>query len=505
LDTAEILFAIDVGTTHCKAALFGQDGRLLRVASRSTPVERAPAGQAYIDPQALWQAIVDVIRELASSGLPGPLAAIGIASMAETGLLIDRNSRIARTPLIPWFDPAATSQVDRLKAAGDPQERFCRAGIRPNFKCSLAKILWLREQNPRVTVGAIWLSAADYIAFRLAGALNTDYSLAGRTLAFRLDRQTWDTEWLETFDLEGTIFPEPKPSGTPLGGVLPGVARALGLPSETPVVIAGHDHVCAAFAAGILAPGQAFNSMGTAEALVGAFPSRPLGEADYRSGLVFGCHLVPGLNYWMGGLSASGGSVEWLRGVLGDPPLSYADLDDLLAQARPGPTGILYFPYLSGSGSPHADVHLRGAFVGLDAAHGQTELAKAVLEGTAYEMEFIRRRAEQVLATPIDCMAVTGGGTRNRTWMQIKADITGCRLEVPAMPEATLLGAALVAGVGAGVYAGPTEALGAVGDRAMTVYEPEGGRHARYQRFYEQGYLALQEALRAVAGQIRSI
>jgi xylulokinase len=120
-------------------------------------------------------------------------------------------------------------------------------------------------------------------------------------------------------------------------------------------------------------------------------------------------------------------------------------------------------------------------------------------------MEFIRRRAEQVLATPIDCMAVTGGGTRNRTWMQIKADITGCRLEVPAMPEATLLGAALVAGVGAGVYAGPTEALGAVGDRAMTVYEPEGGRHARYQRFYEQGYLALQKALRAVAGQLRSI
>jgi sugar (pentulose or hexulose) kinase len=356
-----------------------------------------------------------------------------------------------------------------------------------------------------VTVGAIWLSAADYIAFRLAGALGTDYSLAGRTLAFRLDRHTWDTDWLGSFDLEPTIFPEPKPGGTPLGGVLPDVARVLGLPEGTPVTIAGHDHVCAAFAAGIVAPGQAFNSMGTAEALVGAFPSRPLGESDYQSGLVFGCHLVPGLNYWMGGLSASGGSVEWLRGVLGDPPLSYTDLDDLLAQARPGPTGILYFPYLSGSGSPHADVHLRGAFIGLDAAHGRGELVKAVLEGASYELEFIRRRAEQVFATPIDCMAVTGGGTRNQAWMQIKADVTGCRLEVPAMPEATLLGAALVAGVGIGVYASPAEALAALEDRAVAVYVPDGDRHARYQRFYDLGYLDLQDALRAVAGQTHSI
>jgi len=496
------LLGIDVGTTHCKAALFGLDGSLLRLASRATPVERTPAGYASIDPQALWQAVAGAIREVAGSGLPGPLVAIGITSMAETGLLIDRATRAVRTPLIPWFDPAATSQVDRLRATGDPQERFCRAGIRPNFKCSLAKILWLRERDPQVTAGAVWLSAADYVAFRLADALGTDYSLAGRTLAFHLDRRTWDADWLATFGLEPSLFPEPKPSGNPLGGLLPGVARFLGLPAGTPVAIAGHDHVCAAFAAGILGPGQAFDSMGTAEALMGAFPSRLLGEADYQSGLVFGCHLVPGLNYWMGGLSASGGSVEWLRDILGDTPLSYADLDDLLAQASPGPTGILYFPYLAGSGSPHADVRLRGAFVGLDAAHGRVELAKAVLEGTAYEMEFIRRRAEQVFGTHIDRMAVTGGGARNQAWMQIKADVTGCRLEVPAMPEATLLGAALIAGIGVGLYAGAAEALAALGARESAVYEPVADRQARYQRFYEQGYLALQPALRAVAGQI---
>jgi sugar (pentulose or hexulose) kinase len=121
LDTTEILFAIDVGTTYCKAALFGLDGSLLRAASRVTPVERAPAGHAYIDPQALWQAIVDVIRELTRPGLPGPLAAIGIASMAETGLLIDRDSRIARTPLIPGSTrqrPPGRAPENRGRSAG---------------------------------------------------------------------------------------------------------------------------------------------------------------------------------------------------------------------------------------------------------------------------------------------------------------------------------------------------------------------------------------------------
>src|SRR5699024_2206717 len=141
----------------------------------------------------------------------------------------------------------------------------------------------------------------------------------------------------------------------------------------------------AALAMGAVVPGVVFDSMGTAETLIGALPERPLTEADYHNGLQYGCHVARGLGYWMGGLSASGGSIEWFRALMSPPVPSYAAMEELLRSAGPDPTGIIYFPYLFGSGSPHTDPHARGAFIGLSNAHGAAKLFKAVLEGTAFE------------------------------------------------------------------------------------------------------------------------
>ncbi|HLE52912.1 MAG TPA: FGGY family carbohydrate kinase [Anaerolineales bacterium] len=500
------LLGIDVGTTHCKAGLFRLDGDPISVSSRPTPLRRSPEGNAFYDPQELWATVAAAIREVvAGCGRAGTISAIGIASMAETGLLVDRKSGAPRSPLIPWFDPAATPQAELLKREGDHGERFLRSGIRPNFKCSLAKVLWLREQDKGVIREATWLSTADYIAYCLTGVMATDYSLAGRTYAFRIDQKTWDEAWLGHLGLDVRVFPTPLPSGTIVGWIEPEIAAAIGLPTGTPVSIAGHDHVCAAFAAGAIDPGLVFDSMGTAEALIGGFEERSLEENELRSGLVYGCHVVKGRNYWMGGLSASGGSVEWLGAILDEPPLSYAELDALLEGASPEPTGILYFPYLSGSGSPHTDFLVRGAFTGLNAAHGQSDLAKAVLEGTAYEVEFIRRAAEMATGSAIHQIIASGGGTRNRHWMQIKADVSGCRLEVLPMPEATLLGAALVAGVGCGVFADAAQAIDAARQVVVEIYLPDAGRHQGYIDLYERGYLHLQAPLRQLAREIEKL
>jgi len=500
------LLGIDVGTTHCKAGLFRLDGDPISVSSRPTPLRRSPEGNAFYDPQELWATVAAAIREVvAGCGRAGTISAIGIASMAETGLLVDRKSGAPRSPLIPWFDPAATPQAELLKREGDHGERFLRSGIRPNFKCSLAKVLWLREQDKGVIREATWLSTADYIAYCLTGVMATDYSLAGRTYAFRIDQKTWDEAWLVHLGLDVRVFPTPLPSGTIVGWIEPEIAAAIGLPTGTPVSIAGHDHVCAAFAAGAIDPGLVFDSMGTAEALIGGFEERSLEENELRSGLVYGCHVVKGRNYWMGGLSASGGSVEWLGAILDEPPLSYAELDALLEGASPGPTGILYFPYLSGSGSPHTDFLVRGAFTGLNATHGQSDLAKAVLEGTAYEVEFIRRAAEMATGSAIHQIIASGGGTRNRHWMQIKADVSGCRLEVLPMPEATLLGAALVAGVGCGFFADAAQAIDAARQVVVEIYLPDAGRHQGYIDLYERGYLHLQAPLRQLAREIEKL
>ena len=488
------ILAIDIGTTHCKAGLFALDGSALKIAKRPMLTQRAPSGESYFDPDALWTTLSALVRKVVASA--GPIGAIGIASMAETGLLLDRRTGAARSFFVPWFDTSAQPQADLIRRQSDPLERYLKTGLRASFKCSLAKVLWLQARNERLIDGAIWLSAADYIAYRLTGNFGTDCSLAGYTFAFRVDQRIWDSDWLQEWGLNPDLFPPANPSGTPIGGVLPDVATSLGLPAGTPVAVCGHDHVTAAFAMNVTSPGKVFNSMGTAETLLGALPERRLTDGDFESGLIYGCHVARGCGYWLGSLSASGGSVEWLRAQLGQKPLSYDEIDGLLASARPEPTEILYFPYLVGSGPPHTNPRMRGAFVGLSASHGRADLLKAVLEGTVYEVEFIRQAGEHITGQPIPALVAAGGGTRNRLWLQIKADVSGCRIEASAEPEATLLGAAMVAGLGTGLYASEVEAFEGLCLKPVEVFLPDAERHAVYRRLYQQGYMRLQDALR---------
>jgi sugar (pentulose or hexulose) kinase len=488
------ILAIDIGTTHCKAGLFAMDGTALKIATRPMVTHRAASGEAYFDPEGLWATAGLVIRKVADSA--GLIVAVGIASMAETGLLMDRQTGAARSFFVPWFDTAAQAQADLLRRQSDPLERYLKTGLRASFKCSLAKVLWLRARDERLLDGAIWLSAADYIAYRLTGKFGTDPSLAGYTFAFRVDQRAWDTDWLREWHLSPDLFPPVNPSGTPVGGLLVDVAASLGLTAGTPVAICGHDHATAAFGMNGTSSGKVFNSMGTAETLLGALPERALTEDDFHSGLIYGCHVASGCGYWLGSLSASGGSIEWLRAQLSDKPLSYDEMDALLALARPQPTGILYFPYLVGSGPPHTDPFVRGALIGLSASHGRADLLKAVLEGTVYEVEFIRQAGERVTGQSIPTLVTAGGGTRNRPWLQIKADVSGCRIEASVEPEATLLGAALVAGIGSGVYTNESAAFDGLCLNPVEVFLPDVERHRIYRRLYEQGYLQLQDALR---------
>ena len=182
--------------------------------------------------------------------------------------------------------------------------------------------------------------------------------------------------------------------------------------------------------------GLVYDSLGTAEALVGAFPQRALNEQDHRSGFSFGLHVAPGFCYWMGGINAAGGSLEWLRGILGDPKLSYPQLERLLDGAPDAPGDLLYLPFLNGRGAPNRDPQARAAFVGLSASHGRAHLARAVLEGTALELACILEQARRDLGVTTEVLAAAGGGVYNRRWMQIRADVTGCRIHVLPQAEA---------------------------------------------------------------------
>lgn len=489
-----MLLGIDAGTTHLKAGLFDEAGQLVRLATRPSGAVRTAGDHAHYPAEGFWKAAAAVIRE--AVGDANNIAAVGLASMAETGLLLDRHTGQPRSDLLAWFDTSAAPQAARLAAEAGPAG-FYRSGVYPTFKCGLAKLLWLRECQAASLAGGVWLSTADYLAYALTGQLGTDYSLAGRTYAFDLAGKKWDADWLAAWGLTPAHFPPARASGAQVGVTHAAARAATGLPLGTPVSVAGHDHVAAALAGGAVAPGRVFDSMGTAETLLGALADLPLGPAQLASGLSYGAHVVPGLAYWMGGLSASGGSLEWLRGVLGEPPLSYADVETLLNSLGDQPGTLLYFPYLAGSGSPHTDPHAPGALIGLRASHQRADLVRAVLEGTAYELEFIRRAAEAATGSPILTIQVAGGGSRSPRWLQIKADVSGARYEALALPEATVLGAALVAGLGAGIYQDARAAYAASAAAPQAVFEPRPAAHAHYAHVYEHGYLRLQTPLRA--------
>lgn len=492
------LLSVDVGTTSCKAGLFTTQGEVLHVASHQTPTHTRTTGDVYYDPVELWQVVSKTIREVVERTSPHDIALVSIASMAESGLLVDRATGAPRSDFIPWFDMRSAPYAERLQRQDDLLARFCKTGIHASPKVSLAKLLWLHDHNTTAFRNAVWLSAADYIAHQLTGQMATDYTLAGRTYAFRIDSMAWDTDWIADCGLAPDIFPDTFPSGTPVGTVHDSAHAATLLPAGIPVTIAGHDHICAALGAGAVTPATIFDSMGTAEVLLGTLARRDLTISDYQSNLSYGCHVVEGLYYWLGGLSSSGGSIEWLRSLFGKEQLSYKQLDELLNQRDYEPTEILYFPYLLGGSSSSLNRNVsavRAAFVGLGTHHRQADLVKAVLQGTAYEMERVRRTAQKVMDVPIERVIAAGGGTRNSLWIQIKADVSNCVFDVIPFSEITLLGAAMIAGIGTGIFADVEQAIEMMVDRNLRTFCPNLAQHALFKRLYEHGFLELQTPL----------
>ncbi|UHA75826.1 carbohydrate kinase [Paenibacillus sp. 481] len=490
------MIGIDLGTTNRKVGLFTETGELIGMASRPTLTVDTGLGFVVYDPEEMWQDVAQMIQEVTAQHGSDDIAHIGITSMAESGLLVNRHTGAVQSPFLPWFETCSSPQVERIRQAGTPLELFQRTGLHLSFKHGLPKLLWLQDRDPNMFEDAVWLSVSGYIAYRLSGAMACDPTLATRTFAYDIASESWDRPWIEQFGLSVDIFPEVQPSGAPLGTVLPAIAQELRLPEEAQVAIGGHDHVCAALAVGAVAPGDVYVSMGTAETLVGTITKRPLGEAEFATGLSYGIHVVPGYSFWMGGNPSSGGSIEWIRRQLADDALSYEVICELMSDINDGPGDALFFPYLSGSGAPYPNSRTRAAFIGLSQAHGKKELLQAVLEGTAYQLEMIRRSAEQTSGHAIRAMWAVGGGTRLTAWLQTKADVSNATLTIPPVEEATMLGAACAAALGAGYFASAAEVRAAMQSRGVKTIEPVAERHDAYRQVFEQKYEPLAEQLR---------
>src|ERR1035437_3337620 len=307
------LVGVDVGSTQIKAVLVAPGRGVLHVARRATETHAVRGGGAYHRPAELLEAVTSAIPECVapagrSSRKP---AAIGIASMAESGVPIDRRS-LPVGDILAWHDPRPERQAAWLERQIGAARLFARTGLRPEPKYTLPKLLWLREHKAAdFTRLRHWGGVAEVVALDMTGELATNASLACRTQAFDVTARAWDAELLALASLGPDEMPVVLPLGQAAGGLTAAAATRLGLPIGTPVAIAGHDHLAAALGAGVTRPGDALDPRGSAEAtlLVTEYPV--LVDEVRRTGFSTGCHAVDGLAYVVGGLQSSGALVEW--------------------------------------------------------------------------------------------------------------------------------------------------------------------------------------------------
>jgi xylulokinase len=498
-----VLIGADVGTTNMKVVAFDKSGRAIERASSPTPTRYPSPGRAEHDPEELWTSFAATLRQVTGRlDDPNRIAGIAAASVGEAAVPLDASGG-PTGEIIAWFDGRARPQAERLGCAVGQDRLFGLTGLSLQPIFGLCKLLWLKENEPDAySRTTSWLNVADYMAFRLCGVAATDFSLASRTLALDLQGLRWADGLLEEVGVSPDLFAPLRESGSPLGPVSREAAGLTGLPEGVCVAAGGHDHVCGALAVGVTRTGTMLNSLGTAEAIFLPL-ERPLtnprlGEQGYTQG----AH-VAGQYYVFGGQYTSGASVEWLREILDG-----ADYDTLISEAErvpPGSLGTFFLPHLRLANPPYDDPAARGAFVGLSTDVGRGALFRAVLEGLAYDS---RNSLEPLLAhaglDELRAIHAIGGGTQNRLLMCIKATVLNQEIAVSGVEEATSLGAAILGGVGAGVYPDLSSALRELRYDEKPV-EPVPDEVAFYDVAFNKVYTRLYPSLRAVHHEIEDL
>jgi xylulokinase len=292
-----------------------------------------------------------------------------------------------------------------------------------------------------------------------------DYSLASRFLGFDIQRRSWSEEILEAANLRSDQLPIPVPAGTVAGRLDCEIARSLGVPPNTPVIVGGHDQPCAALGMGVIDEGRVSDSIGTYECTLASSDKPCLTDSALDASLNSFCHVVPEkfvtLAYFPSGLM-----VKWLHNLLYGPsanvneeiPAEAAHYSVLEAGVREGPTGLCITPHLIGTGNPEFNANARGAIAGLTQDTTGSDLYKGVIEGLACELTMITQTLAKSVGDFRD-MYVTGGGARSPLGLQLRAALTGCTLHVMKSPEAACLGTAILAGVAIGEFRDQNQAV----------------------------------------------
>lgn len=443
----EALIGLDVGTSGVKGIAIDHDGAIVGVAEEPYPLSTPRPGWAEQDPEDWWRAAQSVLGRL-------PEGPVGFSGQMH-GLVVQDGAGAVLRPAILWNDQRTGRECAEIEERVGLSRLIELTGNRALTGFTAPKLLWLRRHEPDVYARIRHiLLPKDYVRLRLTGERAIDAADASGTLLFDVAGRRWSDEVCEALEIPLDWLP----------------------PAHESTAIAGAgDQAAAALGVGIVSPGPVSVVLGTSGVVFSALPGY---APDAQARLHVFCHAVPATWHAMGVMLSAAGSAAWLHGALG---ADFRTLDSEAARWEPGAEGLFFAPYLAGERTPYPDPAARGSFTGLSLRHDRGALWRAMLEGVAFglrdSLELLR-----ALGVHPEVGRVSGGGARSELWLQIVASVLRLPLERMESEEGSAFGAALLAGVRAGVFADAADAVTRC-VRAREVIEPVWDYEAGYERF----------------------
>ena len=494
------LLGIDVGTSGCKSAVFSETGQQLSLAYEEYDYRHPQPGWAELDAPKVWAQVKATIGKAAAAAGGSEVRALCVSSMGEAVVPVTSSRQILGPSLLN-FDARGDEYLAALGSQISAERLYALNGNTLGSPYTLTKLIWLKQQQPELYARAdAFLHWSAFVSFMLGAELCVDYSLANRALLFDIDREDWSDELLAWAGLDREKLPMPVPSGQVIGALSRASADELGLPAGIPIISGGHDQCCNSVGCGVIEPGSAMYGMGSYLCAVPVFSRRPEAQVMIARGLNTEHHAAPGqfvsFIYNQGGVL-----VKWFRDTYARVEARQAAESGqslypaLFAEMPEDPTNLLVLPHFTTTGPPRFITNSSGVIAGLKLETTRGEILKGIVEAATF---YLRDCFETLPGAGIsigECTAA-GGGSQSDAWVQLSADILGIPFVRLQVHEAGALGAAILAGTGAGLFPSLGEGVTAMVHR-KDHFEPQPFQQQRYnERFakYQAFTASIQEA-----------
>ncbi len=438
-----LVIGLDIGTTGTKAIVVDEKGTVLSSGYQEYGLT-SRRGLVTQNAEDWWNAAVRAIRTALQSVNASDVRAIGISTQGAS-MLAAQSDGTPLSQVITWMDTRAEKEAAVLSDTIGKEAVYRKCGWLPNPSLDAAKILWMKEHDPQTFAQAdIFISTLEYINIKLTGQSCIDPTNAAIRQLFNMESGAWDEAILNLLGISQERLPQVLPVGSTVGTLTGEAAAALDLSQEVTVYNGAHDQYCASIGSGAADTGDMLLATGTTWVVLGV-TDRLLYTDNH---ICPGIHPVQGKFGAMASLVSAGSALNWYKNIVG---ADFRTMDKEAATRAVGAKDLFVLPYVLGAGFPHNRTDLRGAMFGLDAGHDRYHIARAVMEGVAFEASIV---LEQFAAEgmQIGKLMMTGGAARSDVWSEIVGYVTGCEIYRPSEPETCCLGAAMIAFVGLGVY-----------------------------------------------------